>query len=144
MEIIQNNGSENQTQFPEATVSGVFGHSWEILKKNIPELLLVMFVQILLSVPVGFSGRFFNIYAGMFTTGLRLAFPALALLALVDLSLALLGRLTAQLQLLTLSFPLKMLAAVGVLALIAPLFPRLLGAYGHEISAALKAVVEHP
>ena len=70
MEIIQNNGSENQTQFPEATVSGVFGHSWEILKKNIPELLLVMFVQILLSVPVGFSGRFFNIYAGMFTTGL--------------------------------------------------------------------------
>jgi flagellar biosynthetic protein FliR len=81
---------------------------------------------------------------GMFTTGLRLAFPALALLALVDLSLALLGRLNAQLQLLTLSFPLKMLAAVGVLALIAPLFPRVLGAYGHEISAALKAVVEHP
>jgi len=70
MEIMQNDEKLNQPQLPEANVSGVFGHSWEILKKNIPELLLVLFVQILLSVPMGFSGRFFNMYAGMFTTGL--------------------------------------------------------------------------
>jgi flagellar biosynthetic protein FliR len=82
--------------------------------------------------------------AGMFTTGLRLALPALALLTLVDVALALLGRLNAQLQLLTLSFPLKMLAAIAVLAWTAPLFPRLLNAYGQEIVAGLKAVIEHP
>ncbi len=80
--------------------------------------------------------------AGMFTTGLRLALPAVALIALVDVALALIGRLNQQLQLLTLSFPLKMLAAVAVLALTAPLFPRLLADYGGQIMAALRAVVE--
>ena len=82
--------------------------------------------------------------AGMFTTGLKLALPALALLTLVDLALALLGRLNSQLQLLTLAFPLKMLAAVAVLAWIAPLLPRVLGAYGAQALAGLRAVVEHP
>ena len=82
--------------------------------------------------------------SGMFTTGVRLALPALALLALVDVALALLGRINAQLQLLTLSFPLKMLAAVAVLALLVPLFARLLGVYGREITAGLRAVIEHP
>ena len=42
---------------PEASVSGAFGHSWETLKKHIPELLLVMFLYMLLSLPVGL-GRF--------------------------------------------------------------------------------------
>jgi flagellar biosynthesis protein FliR len=40
--------------------------------------------------------------------------------------LALLGRLNAQLQLLTLAFPAKMLAALLVLGWIAAVFPRLL------------------
>jgi flagellar biosynthetic protein FliR len=82
--------------------------------------------------------------SGMFVTGLKLALPALALLTLVDLALALLGRLNAQLQLLTLAFPLKMLAAVAVLAWIAPLFPRVLGAYAGQILTGLRAVVETP
>jgi flagellar biosynthetic protein FliR len=82
--------------------------------------------------------------SGMFAVGLRLALPALALLALVDLALALMGRLNAQLQLLTLSFPLKMLAAIGVLVLTATLFPRVMGTYGNQIAAAMRAIVEHP
>jgi flagellar biosynthesis protein FliR len=82
--------------------------------------------------------------AGMFVTGLRLALPALALLTLVDLALALLGRINSQLQLLTLAFPLKMLAAVLVLAWIAPLFPRVLGAYGNQVLGGLRILIEHP
>jgi flagellar biosynthetic protein FliR len=40
----------------------------------------------------------------------------LALLLLVDISLALLSRLQAQLQLLTVAFPVKMLAGIGFFA----------------------------
>jgi flagellar biosynthetic protein FliR len=82
--------------------------------------------------------------AGMYATGIRLALPCLALLALVDVALALVGRLNAQLQLLTLAFPLKMLAAILVLAWLAPVFPRVLGAYGRQIAAGLGAVIGRP
>jgi len=78
--------------------------------------------------------------AGMFSTGMRLAIPVLALLALMDLALALVGRLNQQLQLLTLAFPLKMLAAVLMLAWLAPLWTRLLGAYGRQAAAGLGAL----
>ena len=77
---------------------------------------------------------------GMFATGLRLALPVLALLALVDIALALIGRLNAQLQLLTLAFPLKMLTAVLMLAWLAPLYPGLLGAYANQVVAGLAAL----
>jgi uncharacterized membrane protein len=71
MEIIQNEQTFNQSNFPEPSVSGVFGHSWDILKRNFPELLLVLIVQILLSLPMGFTSMFFNMqYVGTFTTGL--------------------------------------------------------------------------
>ena len=52
-----------------------------------------------------------------------------ALLVLVDLALALLGRINSQLQLLTLAFPVKMLAALGVLVSMAALFPTMFRAY---------------
>ena len=45
----------------------------------------------------------------MFSTGLRLALPMVAILVMVDISLALLGRVNAQLQLLTIAFPVKMI-----------------------------------
>lgn len=60
--------------------------------------------------------------AGMFATGMRLAMPVVALLALIDISLALLGRIHQQLQLLTLAFPIKMLAALAFLATIFALY----------------------
>lgn len=71
MEIIQNNEPLNQPLLPEPTVSGVFGHGWEILKRSFPELLLVLFIQILLSAPMGLTSMFFNMqYVGSFTSGL--------------------------------------------------------------------------
>src|SRR5947199_208281 len=64
--------------------------------------------------------------SSLFAFGVRLALPVVALLLMVDIALALLGRLNQQLQLLALAFPLKMLTALLVLSWIASMFPRLL------------------
>ena len=61
----------------------------------------------------------------MFSLGLRIAMPVVALLVLLDISLAVLGRMQQQLQLLSLAFPLKMLAALLLLASLAPAFSRI-------------------
>ena len=61
--------------------------------------------------------------SGMFSTALRLALPVVTLLALVDLALALLGRINVQLQLLTLAFPVKMLVSMALLAAMAGILP---------------------
>lgn len=53
-------------------------------------------------------------------SGLRLAVPIAGFLFLTDLFLALAGRLHAQLQLLSVAFPVKMLAALAGLAMLAP------------------------
>jgi flagellar biosynthetic protein FliR len=62
----------------------------------------------------------------LFVFGLRLALPVVGLLIMVDLALALLGRLNTQLQLLSLAFPVKMLIALLVLGWVTPLAPRLM------------------
>ena len=64
--------------------------------------------------------------ATLFSVGVRLALPVVALLVMVDIALALLGRINAQLQLLTLAFPAKMLIALMLLSWISPMFPRIL------------------
>jgi flagellar biosynthetic protein FliR len=62
--------------------------------------------------------------SAIFSTGLRLVLPLLALLLIVDLSLALLARLNSQLQLITLAFPIKMLVSLGLLAWLLLVFPK--------------------
>jgi flagellar biosynthesis protein FliR len=59
----------------------------------------------------------------VFSTGLQLAIPVLALLVLLDVAFAVLGRLHAQMQLLTLSFAVKMLVGIAFLATILSLYP---------------------
>jgi flagellar biosynthesis protein FliR len=61
--------------------------------------------------------------AAIFTTGIELAIPVLALLVLFDLAFAVLGRLHAQLQLLSLSFAIKMLTALAFLATVLSAYP---------------------
>ena len=70
------------------------------------------------------AGAVVQLGSEIFSGGMRLAFPVVALLTLVDLALALVGRVNQQLQLVTLAFPAKMLVALGVLAAVAALFPR--------------------
>lgn len=68
----------------------------------------------------------------LFSTGVRLALPVTALLVLIDFALALLGRLNAQLHLISLAFPIKIVTGLAMLAWIAPLFPRVLSEVGNE------------
>lgn len=73
----------------------------------------------------------------MLVTGIRLAFPITALLMLIDIALALLGRMQQQLQLLSVAFPAKMLAALVLLAALAPMIPRLFSTAAERTLSAL-------
>ncbi len=61
--------------------------------------------------------------AAIFSTGLELAMPVLALLVLLDIAFAVMGRLRAQLQLLSLSFSIKMLTALVFFAAALAVYP---------------------
>lgn len=87
------------------------------------------------------AGAVTSLGSVMFSTGVRLAFPVVALLTLVDLSLALLGRLQPKMQLLMLAFPAKMLAALVVLAWVAVLMPRLFSGAAARMLGTLRGVV---
>jgi flagellar biosynthetic protein FliR len=67
--------------------------------------------------------------AGIFVTGFRLVLPLMALLLMLDISLGLLGRLNSHLQVISLAFPVKMLATMAMLAWAVLLFPRSLAPY---------------
>jgi len=73
----------------------------------------------------------------MLSTGLRLALPVVAVLLLIDFALALLGRVQQQLQLLSLAFPVKMAAALVLLAALAPVVPKIFGAAAERMLAEL-------
>jgi len=64
--------------------------------------------------------RFGNVF---FEVAVRLALPVVALLLMADLTLALLGRLNAQMQLISMAFPVKMLATLLILAATASFWP---------------------
>jgi flagellar biosynthetic protein FliR len=82
-----------------------------------------------------------HLASNLFSVGLRLALPVVALLVMVDIALALLSRVNAQLQLLTLAFPAKMQIALLVLAWVAFLFPRLFREIGgRSLGAAQHAL----
>ncbi len=70
--------------------------------------------------------------------GLRLAMPVLALMVLVDVALALLGRINTHLQLLTVAFPVKMLVALGLLAWMTALFPSVFRGFGSQVLGAVR------
>jgi flagellar biosynthesis protein FliR len=78
-----------------------------------------------------------RVSADLLLIGVRLALPVTALLVMVDIAVALLGRINAQLQLMSLAFPAKMLVALLMLGWLAEAFPRLLmEAASHGWSAA--------
>jgi flagellar biosynthetic protein FliR len=110
--------------------------------------VLRLFADSLDSIPAG-SYRFgvgsaqplIELGAALFSTGLRLALPVMALLLMLDVALALLGRLNQQLQLLTLSFPVKMLTALLAMGWTAALFPRVLLAFAGAAWAAARRML---
>jgi flagellar biosynthetic protein FliR len=82
-------------------------------------------------------------FAGsIFTSGLRLAAPLIALLLLADASLAILGRVQAQLHLISLTMPLKLVATMLILAATIGLqpgfFESLMMTWAHLIEGILR------
>jgi flagellar biosynthetic protein FliR len=72
----------------------------------------------------------------LFTVGLRLALPVIGLMLMVELTLALLGRINSQLQLMTLSMPLKILAALATISVLLTLFPAVYSGYAESMFRA--------
>ncbi len=90
-----------------------------------------LFAQSLVSHPPGtfradpqLAEALWHFAGGIFSAGVRLAFPAIALLGLVDLSLGLLGRINSQLHLISVAMPVKLLVALALIAVLAAFFPR--------------------
>ncbi|MGJ5820740.1 flagellar biosynthetic protein FliR [Paludibaculum fermentans] len=77
----------------------------------------------------------------MMELGLRLALPIAALLLLADVTLALLGRIQSQLQLLSLAFPVKMLGSLAALATLVSLAPLLFQSGLDQVRALLGALI---
>ena len=73
----------------------------------------------------------------VFETAVRLSFPVVAVLLLIDLTLGLLNQINGRLQLLTLAFPAKILGGVALLYPLLLLAPRLF----HDLSERTLEVV---
>ena len=83
------------------------------------------------------AGVIARLGAQTLAAGLKLALPVMGFLLLVDLCVALVSRLNAQLQMLSVSFPLKMLAAFLLFALTLRTWPALLENAAAQVIAAL-------
>ena len=79
--------------------------------------------------------------AAMIEVAARLALPLIALLLLIDVSLALLGRVQAQLQLLSMIFPAKLLASLFVLGILAGTYAKVYRDFGTQVIDTLTAVI---
>ncbi len=76
----------------------------------------------------------------IFSTGVRLALPVVALLVMMDLALALLNRISPQLPLFALAFPVKILTALTVFSLIAVTFPSVYESCAERLFSAFPAL----
>ena len=96
-------------------------------------------------VPVGAQGNQVIAFVGtVFSNGLRIAFPVVALLLLVDVALALLARMQSQLQLLTVAFPAKMAAGLWFLAMTLWVMPSVAeGMVKRAIDSAVQVLAVH-
>jgi flagellar biosynthesis protein FliR len=77
----------------------------------------------------------------VFSTGLRLALPIIAVMLMIDISLALLGRVNAQLHLTIVAFPVKMLIFLTMLGWLALLFPVLYRAQSGAMMTAAQRLI---
>ena len=71
--------------------------------------------------------------SGMFSVGLRLAFPVLGLLLMSELLLGLMGRISSQLHLGQQAGPIKMLISLATLTTILAVVPRLYEAFASDV-----------
>jgi flagellar biosynthetic protein FliR len=77
----------------------------------------------------------------MFSVGLRLALPVTAAMLMVDVALALLGRINSHLQLLTIAFPVKIVLSLVLLGWLVMLLPALMRGGASTTFAAARALI---
>ena len=78
----------------------------------------------------------------VFQTAVRLALPVMAVLLLIDLILGLLNQINSRLQLLTLAFPAKIVAAMALLYPVTLVAPRLFHDLAVEVRQAISLFIE--
>ena len=79
--------------------------------------------------------------SSMIETAVRTAFPVMAVLLLIDLTLGLLNQVNSRLQLLTLAFPAKIVGAVAILYPVTLVAPRLVHNLAEEAQQVILALV---
>jgi flagellar biosynthetic protein FliR len=89
----------------------------------------------------GAAEQIITLGSTMISTGFRLALPMIAILVMVDISLALLGRVNAQLHLITLAFPMKMMIGMALLGWLTLLFPTLFRAGMSASFATMRGLI---
>jgi flagellar biosynthesis protein FliR len=77
----------------------------------------------------------------IFSTGFRLALPIIAVMVMIDIALALLGRVNAQLHLTTVAFPVKMLVCLAMLGWLGLLFPVLFRAQSNTTLSVAQGLI---
>jgi flagellar biosynthetic protein FliR len=78
--------------------------------------------------------------SSVFSIGLRLALPVIALLVMVDVTLALLGRIQSNLQIMHFAMPLKMLASIALISIVLTLFPGIYADYANHLLSLAAAI----
>lgn len=81
--------------------------------------------------------------SSIFTIGLRLALPVVALLLMTDMALAAIGRINSQLQMGSNAFPAKMLLTLTMLATTLTVAPSLYQAFADEVFRTIHNVFSH-
>lgn len=87
------------------------------------------------------AGEVLRLASSVLSIGLRLALPVAALMILIDLALSVLGKLHSQLQLVQLSFSVKLMLCLGVLAGMLVIAKPLYEASGANVVAFLRHTV---
>jgi flagellar biosynthetic protein FliR len=82
-----------------------------------------------------------RLFQVMFSTGLRLALPVIVSMVLIDIALALIGRVNSQLQLLHLAFPVKLAASLVLVAWIVIAIPSVFGELAAHVLNVLKTAI---
>ncbi|MFL6414952.1 MAG: flagellar biosynthetic protein FliR [Bryobacteraceae bacterium] len=80
--------------------------------------------------------------SSIFTVGLRLALPVVALLLLTDLALGVIGRISSQLQMGSNAFPLKMLLTLFTLVTTLAVAPSLYESFSAKVFESLQSLLK--
>jgi flagellar biosynthetic protein FliR len=107
--------------------------------------LIKIFADTLTSLPPGqfvltqgLAKEVIRIGSGIFSFGLRLALPIIGLMLMAEVTLALLGRISSQLNMSMHAFPIKMMLTLIVLSSILVVAPHLYQSYAEEIFRGLR------